>query len=150
MTTFATIDELAIRLGKTGAGDLTAAQAAQGAMLLELVTGMIVSVVGHDDTWATALDPVPVILRAVCLEAAARVMTNPSGARSQSETLGAYQHAESFTDNGHGLLLTDVEIALCRGALGSASGSVQIPSMYDPANLTAGWLWTAPLSWPLP
>lgn len=127
--TFATLDELALRLGKTGSGDLTAAQSAQGAMLLELVTGLIVDAVDRDDTWAATYSPVRRELRAVTLEAVARVMQNPSGARSESETLGQYQHSASYTDHAHGLELTEAEARMCRRAvIGQTSGSACLQS----------------------
>lgn len=127
--TFATLDELALRLGTTGASELTAAQAAQGHMLLELVTGLIIDAVDRDDTWA-ATAVIRRELRAVCLEATARVMQNPSGARSESEQLGQYQRSASYTDHAHGLELTDAEIRMCRRAvIGQVSGSAYLESV---------------------
>lgn len=124
LVVFATLDQLALRLGKSSSADLTAAQQAQGDSLLELVTALITAAVDQSMEWAAALTPVPAVLRGVCLEAVARVMQNPSGARSESEQLGAYQHSQSFTDNAHGLVLTDAEVMLCRRAVhGRLSGS---------------------------
>jgi hypothetical protein len=125
--TFATLDQLALRLGITGAADLTAWQAAQGAMLLELVTALIVEAVDKTDEWAATLDPIPAMLRAVCLEAVARVMQNPGGVSSESETLGAYSHTARYefsSDQGTGVMLTEAEGRAARRAVyGVSSGS---------------------------
>lgn len=130
--TFATIDELAIRLGKLDATQLTAEQRAQGEMLLVLATGLITQAVNRDTAWAEALAPIPTMLRAVCLEMVARVMNNLSGARSESEQLGQYQHSASFTDDAHRLMLTASERTLCRRiVLGSTSGSASVESLVD-------------------
>lgn len=147
--TFATLDELALRLpgAATTAADLTPKQAAQGQMLLETVTDLIITAVDRDVEWAATLNPIARELRAVCLEAVARVMQNPGGARSESETLGAHSYATSYTDGAHGLDLTDREIALCRRAvLGQTSGSAHIDSILRPGNVgeivppITGWI----------
>lgn len=126
--TFATLAELALRLGHASPDDMTAAQQAQGQMLLELVTGLIVDAVDKTDTWAATLYPIHRALRAVCLEATARVMQNPSGMSSESETLGAYSHTTRYESTGNaqasGLALTEEEMRLCRKAVwGTVSGS---------------------------
>lgn len=123
--TLATLDELALRLGRTPEPD--------GSMLLlQLATGLIVDAVGRDDEWLQALTPIPAILRAVCLEMVARVLTNPSSARSESETLGQYMHSVSFIDGAHGLWLTDAEAQLCRRTvLRFTSGSAKVDSIVD-------------------
>lgn len=132
VVTFATLDELALRLGKASTADLTAAQAAQGRMLLELVTGLIVDACDRDDTWAATYTPIRREVRAVCLEATARILQNPSGARSESETIGQYQHSSSYTDSAHGLSLTDNEILMCRRAIiGTTSGSAALESVLN-------------------
>lgn len=147
--TFATLDELALRLpgATTTATDLTPKQAAQGQMLLETVTDLIITAVDRDADWAATLNPIARELRAVCLEAVARVMQNPGGARSESETLGAHSYATSYTDGAHGLDLTDREIALCRRAvLGQTSGSARVDSILRPGNVgeivppITGWI----------
>lgn len=127
---FASLDDLAVILGRLSAADFTAPQAVRGALLLTLSTGLIVTAVDRDEAWALALAPVPLILRAVCLEVAARVMRNPSGARSESETLGQHQHSVSWTDGAHGMMLTDAEVLLCRrAAIGVTSGSANVDSV---------------------
>lgn len=117
---FATVDEVAIRLGY----DLTEKQVAQAELLLTIATGIIAGALGKDDAWAAALDPVPAILLGVTLDMVAGVMENPGGARSESETLGAYSHTTSYTDGAHGMLLTDDWLRLCRLAVfGRRSGT---------------------------
>lgn len=145
--TFATLDELALRLpgAAVSAAELTDKQAAQGQMLLESVTDLIIDEVDRDAEWAATLDPIPRALRAVCLEAVARVMQNPGGARSESETLGVHQHSVSYTDGAHGLELSDRESRLCRLAvIGQLSGSAAVDSIAttvaDRAGAIDGWV----------
>lgn len=131
---FATLDDLAIRLPGTAAtaADLTAKEQAQGEMLLEIASGLVTDAVNHDTAWAASLTPVPAMLRAVTLEIVARVMQNPSGARSESEQLGQYQHSTSFTDSAHGLVITDAEALSCRRSVfGQTSGSATVESLAD-------------------
>lgn len=133
MANFATRNELAVRLGRNNDTELTTAQQAQADLLLTLATGLVTDAVGKTTTWADALAPVPVVLRAVTLEMVARVMHNPTGARSEMQQLGSAQHSVSFADGAHGLFLTDVEARLCRVAVwGRDSGSVQLGSLFTP------------------
>lgn len=119
MADFATLDQLAVRLGRTSEDELTEAQRAQGELLIALVSGLIRSAGGKAADWDP--DPESILLRAVCLEAAARVMTNPAGVRSEAETLGQHQHSVSYSD-GHGAVyLTPAEAKLVRGAAGARS-----------------------------
>ncbi len=140
--TFATLDQLALVLGKLDASDFTAAQAAQGAMLLELATDNITEGVGRTAAWAQTLSPIPAIVRSVCLAAVARVMrptlNNPDGVSSQSETLGAWSHTTRYGENGTSagavapddLDPTEAEIRKCRRAiLGTLSGSAYVDSL---------------------
>lgn len=130
MANFATLADLAVRLGRATSSELTAAQQAQGNLLLELATGLILDTVGRDTAWADDLASVPVMLRAVTLEVAARVMQNPVGARSESEQLGQHSHGVSFPDGAHGLMLTPAEAVLCRRTvIGVQSGSAAMDSL---------------------
>lgn len=129
---FASLDDLAVILGVGTASALTEMQLTQAEMLLPMVAGLIIDAVDRDTAWALALDSVPPIIRAVCLTVVKRFMDNPSGARSQSETLGQYSYAASFTDGAHGLMLTDAEVALCRRAVyGRGSGSSRPLTILD-------------------
>lgn len=122
---FATLDDLAMRLGYLTSADFTAKQVAQGTMLLELASGLIRDEAGRSAEWV----PIPssVTLRAVVLEMVARVMTNPTGARSESETLAAYQHSVSYSDGASGLYLTDREMQLVRAAAGGSGRATTMP-----------------------
>lgn len=129
MADFATLDQLAIRLGRMSEDSLTDAQRAQGELLLSLVSGLIRGTAGKAFDWDPS--PASVVLRAIALEAAARVMTNPAGVRSESETLGAHQHAVSYPD-GHGdVYLTAREAKLVRGAAGSRSATTMPGTTLD-------------------
>ena len=143
---FATLNDLALRLGVGSEDDLTATQTAQGTMLLGLATGMIAETAGRDTEWADELDPVPEIVRGVCLEMVARVMEplmrNPAGASSQSKTIGSYSETTRFESGGSsagvaaGLNLTDSEALMVRRALiGTLSGSAYLPSMLRTATI---------------
>jgi hypothetical protein len=130
MTAFATLDQLALRLGKTDANDLTTAESAQGQMLLELATRLITAAVGKTDTWAATLDPVPPYLLALCLDAAWRAMRNPGGVSSESETLGAYSHTARYefsSDQGTGVTLTEAEQRAARRAVYGVSSRSAYP-----------------------
>jgi hypothetical protein len=125
MANFATLNELAIRLGRASSAELTAAQTAQGNLLLELASGLIREAAGKEFDWEP--DPVPTILRAVCLDMCRRVMTNPAGVRSESETLGAHQHSVSYPDGTSDLYLTPREVTLVRVVSGSSGRATTIP-----------------------
>lgn len=129
MADFATLDQLAIRLGRTSEDELTAAQQAQGALMLELASGLIRDTAGKAFDWSP--DPASVVLRAICLEAAARVMTNPAGVRSEAETLGQHQHSVSYPDDHGALYLTDREAKLVRGAAGLRSATTMPGTTLD-------------------
>lgn len=121
MANFATLTDLAVRLGRTNEDVLTEAQRAQGTLLLALASGLIREAGGKLDDWDP--DPASILLQAVCLEVCARVMTNPAGVRSEAETLGQHQHSVSYPD-GHGAVyLTPREAKLVRGAAGLGSAT---------------------------
>jgi hypothetical protein len=124
---FATAEDVAVRFGR----DLTDAETAMVEQVIELVTGMIADVVGEDAAWAAALDPVPAAYKALCIEKAISVGTNPGGLRSASEVLGAYQRSETFGDET-GLCLTDYERKqILRVARGGSFQSVTLESPYS-------------------
>lgn len=119
---FATVEELAQRLGRT----LTAAEQSQAELLLDLATGVIAGACGKTVAWAATVNPVPPIVRGVCIELVARVLLNPAGVRSQQETLGAYAHSESYAGELMGLALTPAEERLVRRAVfGTDTGSAK-------------------------
>jgi hypothetical protein len=127
---FATPEDVAARRVAT----FTDEDTATAAFLVNAATAVIVDAAGKTDDWALALDPVPRILKYLCVEVAARAMANPDSVRSVSEQLGAYQESVSFRDAavGGGLLLTSVEELLVRRAVyGRTSGSVRVASVVD-------------------
>jgi hypothetical protein len=137
--TFATLDQLAIVLDKTDASEFTAAQAAKGAMLLELVTANITDGVGKTAAWAQTLSPIPAIIRSVCLAVVARVMrptiNNPDGVSSQSETLGQWSHTTRYGENGAAGAITpdeldptDEEMRKCRRAVWGHLSATTMPA----------------------
>jgi hypothetical protein len=129
MTTFASLNDLALLLGNESEDDLTAAQTAQGTMLLELATSVLTGQVGKDDDWAADLDPIPGILRLAVLAMVQPAMQNPTGARSESETLGAYSHTTSYTDGAHGLAFLDGPTLLaCRHAVWGRLSGTSMPA----------------------
>lgn len=128
---FASSEDVEARLGRP----LTSQDAAMAAALLDAATAVIAQAAGRDDQWAQTLSPAPDVIRYLTVELAVRVMTNPDGARSVSEQLGAYQHAQSFHDTaaGGGLLLTKTEELLVRRVVvGAVSGSATTRSILDP------------------
>lgn len=120
MSTFATRTDVQTRLGRL----LTAAEADQADLLLELATGALAEACDKDTDWATALTPVPEMLRILCMEVVVRVLLNPAGLKSGSESLGAYSRSGTYADGAGALALTDHEERLARRAVhGSNSGS---------------------------
>lgn len=117
LPSFATIDDLAARIpaGIAG-GDDARAQAA-----LDDVSSLIRAHAGK--TWVTedAIDAdVPDIVTTVCLRAAQRAFTNPSGVTSESAGPFSTSYANSSSD----VYLTAQEKTLVRQAAGKSSVSV--------------------------
>lgn len=129
MADLATLNDLAIRLGRTSEDELTDAQRAQGELLLALASALIRSTAGKLASWEPEAGTVAVIImRAVCLEVCVRVMVNPAGVRSESETLGAHQHAVSYVDGHSDLWLTDREAGLVRDTAWATDSATTIPA----------------------
>lgn len=129
VTPFATAADLSVRLGRP----LTDAEAMMADALLMSTTGLIIEAAGKSDAWAAVLDPVPAVLRVVCLEAVVRVISNPSGLASSQEQIGSYQYTQSHRrDAPTGLVLTEAEERLVRrAATGRTSGSARVSSIAD-------------------
>jgi hypothetical protein len=126
---FATVDDVRARLGLAS---MTDDQAAQTTILLELATGLILDAVEKDDDWLDTLDVIPPRLRVTCIEATVRGFVNPSGARSQSETLGAHSFSQSWADAAAGMQLTEREERACRRAVfGTLAGSSRAYTVAD-------------------
>jgi hypothetical protein len=107
--------------------ELSATEAATAEMLIEAATGEIAAAADKTDAWADDLTPVPRIIKFICIEAVHRVMSNPKSLRSQSETLGAFQHSESYQADsaaGSAIHLTEREVLMVRREVyGRTSGS---------------------------
>lgn len=127
-TPFASTSELAALLGRT----FTDAEEVSADLILGLASDAITAAVDKDSVWAGSL-VVPTGLKVLCLSIARRLMVNPTGARSQSESLGSYQHAESYSDQAAGgLELTTAERLTARRIVyGSTSASVRVGAIID-------------------
>lgn len=126
---FPTYTEVATRLGRT----LTTAEQAIATAVIGSTTGLIAEAVGRDSDWAGDLDPVPQTLSELCIQKAIGAITNPSGVASHSETLGAYQHSETFPRAADiGVFLSPDERARVRRAVyGSSIASPRVGSVLD-------------------
>jgi hypothetical protein len=127
---FATAQDVAARLGR----DITEAEETMADLLLDGATAIIAVECGRDDEWADELHPVPGVLKIVCVEVAARSMTNPQGLKQLQERLGQYQHQTTYRDiiEGGGLMLTKAEELLVRRAVyGTTTASPRVSSWLD-------------------
>ena len=127
---FATAEDVATRLGRV----LTATETATAEMLIEAATAVIAEAASKDDAWATALTPVPNMLKFLAVEVVVRAMANPEALSRFQEQLGAYSSTKAFATAtaGGGLMLTDVEVNLVRRTVyGTLSGSVRVESLAD-------------------
>lgn len=127
VATFASTSDITTRLDRT----LTAGQQAQVALLLAAATTVISDAADKSDSWAATLNPVPQILRFVCIELVCRAMDNPEGLEAFSEQLGAHRTSKSYRKaaQGAGILLTKTEELLVRRAVhGTTTGSAAVQS----------------------
>lgn len=125
--TFATRADIELRLGR----DLTTRESDQVDLLLVLGTGAIAEACDKDTDWAAGLTVIPNVLRIICMELVVRVLLNPAGLKSGSESLGAYSKSGTYASSGV-FGLTDLEERLARRAVhGSNSGSSRPLSSVD-------------------
>lgn len=128
MASFATAEDVERRMGRA----LSDSETDVAEMVIETVSGLIVGLVGEDDDWADALDPVPPYFRALCVEKVVTVLSNPEGLASFSEQLGEYQHSGTYPRASDiGLFLSDSERREVRRALGGTFRAVTIESPYS-------------------
>lgn len=121
---FATTEQVQARLGRS----LVEGESDTVEILIELATGSIAAAAGQTDAWAEALDPVPAVVRGVCIEIVTRCLANPQGIRSLQEQLGQAGSTVIFRDTG--LLPTDDEARLVRRAIGIPTvASVRVQSL---------------------
>lgn len=125
--TFATRADVQTRLGRA----LTSGEEDQVDLLLVLSTGAIAEACDKDLDWVADLDTVPQMLRILCMELTVRVLLNPQGLKSGSESLGAYSRSGTYAGTGM-LELTESEGRLARRAVyGSNSASSRPLSTTD-------------------
>lgn len=126
---FATAADVQTRIGRT----LTVAEEATAEQVIETVTGLIADAVDRDSAWAAALDPVPAVVRGLCIEKAVGALANPLNLAAESKTLGSYSSARTFPRvQDVGVFLTPVEERIAINAIyGSSSGSGPTESVMD-------------------
>lgn len=93
-------------------------------LLHDLTEGLILSVTG-------ALDPVPLQVKAVAIEVAARAYRNPQGAVQESLDDYSYRRPEQTT--AAGVYLTDAEMARLLAVIGRGAvsyGSIRLVTPY--------------------
>ena len=131
--TFCTVADVATRLGRT----LTDNEAASAAMFCELVTGEISAAVDKGADWPATLEEIPSPLRSIALDVVSRLLLNPSGLSSTSETLGAYSYTQRFGTDAAvqvsgGVVLTAAEKRRVRRAVfGASVDSIEVASIFD-------------------
>ncbi len=125
----ATPEDLA---GRLGIAELTAAQTTHATAVLELATALVLDAIQKNEDWLVEVDEVPALLWVVCVEVAVRAFVNPTGVRSEQDSLGVRSESRSWADTSTGLRLTDYEGRACRRAVyGSNSGSARLKSVVD-------------------
>jgi hypothetical protein len=131
--TFCTVADVATRLGR----DLTDAEQGTVAMLCELVTSEMAAAADKDAAWLAALTEVQPPLRVIAIDVVTRLMRNPTGLSSTSETLGAYSYTQRFAGDGEsasvgGMALTAREERRVRRLiLGTSVGTIEVPSIFE-------------------
>lgn len=132
---FATAEDVAKRLGRTAAYEGAALD--QVNTLLDLADDAILDAVDKTSAWVDDEDTmVPPALRAIAIEVVFRALLNPTGARSHSRTLGAFQESTSFRDSTGGVELTDSEERRARRAVyGTTSASAPVHAIVDDIGL---------------
>lgn len=122
---FAEAADVGVRLGR----DLTESETATAESVIATVTALIVAEVHKDDEWAEALDPVPGVFKALCVEKAVEVLTIPPGIAQES--LG--EHSVTFAQReASGIFLTPDELRAVRRALSDGTfRSVTLTTPYS-------------------
>lgn len=126
---FATSTDVETRLGR----ELTSIEEDQVELLLDLATAAIGNAADLSDAEASALSPVPTVIRGFCIELTCRALANPNGLFSRSETIGSYSYSENFNrDVSSAMSLSDVEVLVIRRTLlGSNAGSARASNVLD-------------------
>lgn len=122
---FATVDDVATRQGRV----FTDAEEGSVEVLLDYATASIADAALKDDAWAETLDPVPAILKGLCVELVGRALANTEGLTSLSEQIGSYQYQKSFgRDNSAAFTLNSIERRIVRRTVGSLNYEVRTPT----------------------
>jgi hypothetical protein len=122
---FATVTDVATRQGRT----FTSVEEDSVEVLLDYATASIADAALKDDDWAAALDPVPTILKGLCIELVGRAMANSEGLTSLSEQIGSYQYQKSFgRDNSAAFTLNAIERRIVRRTVGNLNYEVRTPT----------------------
>lgn len=126
---FAVADDVATRLMR----ELTAAEEALAEYAIETVTGLISDALDKDADWAEDLTPVPTALSALCVEKAVGLIVNPSNVASQSESLGAFSHSETYPKASDiGIFLSAADISrVKRVVFGTNLVDVRTPTFLE-------------------
>lgn len=126
---FATTDDVATRLGRS----LTAAEEAMAEQVIEIVEAQIIDAVDKDAAWATALNPVPPLFKALCVEKVIVVGSNPNGLAAESKTLGQASQSRTYQrSNDAGIFLTIEEERRVRLVVfGTLVGSARVDSTLE-------------------
>lgn len=125
--TFATVDDVAARLGRTLT---TTEHDTQVPFLLHMAAAVIAEAVGYDDGWAASLTPVPNLLRGMSVDLVCRAIDNPSQATQIRQQVGSYAYQAAWDNPG--LRLSDVEIRMLRRNIhGSTTASVHVASGFE-------------------
>ena len=122
---FATAANVATRQNRT----FTTGEEAAVVLLLDFATGAIAEAAGRDDAWATALTPVPTIIKGLTVELVGRALANSEGLTSLQEQVGSYQYMKSFNKEATAAFsLTAIERRIVRRTLGSVNYDVRTPT----------------------
>jgi hypothetical protein len=139
---FAAAADVAARLGQ----ELSAGEQDSATALLEAATSLIAEAAGKGDDWALTLDPVPHVLKSLCVELACRAMSNPGGLTALREQLGSYSYAQNFSDAG--LTLKPIEEQIVRRAVhGRTTVGVKVGSGFATAERILRREQAGPIQW---
>jgi hypothetical protein len=139
---FAVAADVAARLGQ----DLSVGEQQSATALLEAATSLIAEAAGKGDDWALTLDPVPHVLKSLCVELACRAMSNPGGLTSLREQLGSYSYAQSFADVGLTLKPTEEQVVR-RVVHGRTTASVRVGSGFARSERLLRREMAGPIQW---
>lgn len=123
---FATYEDVETRLGRT----LTDAQRDTATDVIAIVQAQIIDEVDRDAAWADALDPVPVVLKALCVSKAVNAISRPEPSIA-AESLG--EHSVTYArETSADIFLSEPEKRLARMAVyGTLTASSTPRALHD-------------------